>query len=122
MEAKTRLPATNEIVSVIWAKKCLEDGNFLTEMKADPATKAFAGKTPSMQVHAVQNTADTLNICVPDYGVLNDGTVDRISDEQMAGISGGIFWFIPFLVLGAVGAGVTAAAGVGIAASAGAEI
>lgn len=89
METNIQVPVTNEIISVIWAKKCVEDRNLLAETKADPAAGALGGKA-SMQVRAVQNTADTLNICIPDYRAMNDGTLDRLADEQMANVAGGI--------------------------------
>jgi len=127
METKQQVPVTNEIASVIWAKKCAEDKGFLAEIKADPAAKAFAGKAPSMQVCTVQNTSDTLNLCVPDYKMLNDGTLE-LADEAMADVSGGFIWMLSLLAVpaavtgaGAVGAAAVAAGvGVGIAAGVGA--
>ena len=113
----TQVPVTNEIVSVIWAKKCLEDRNLLAETKADPAAKALGGKTASMQVHAVQNTADTLNICIPDYKAMNDGTFDRLADEQMADVSGGL---LPLLFIGVPVAVAAIPAVIGIATAGGA--
>ncbi|MDD9807480.1 MAG: hypothetical protein OXU34_04310 [Gammaproteobacteria bacterium] len=115
--AHTQVPVTNEIVSVIWAKKCLEDRNLLAETKADPATKAFGGKASSMQVRAVQNTSDTLNICIPDYAALNDGTLDRLADKQMADVSGGI---LPLLFIGIPVAVAVVPAAIGVASAGGA--
>jgi len=128
METRRQVPVTNEIASVIWAKKCVEDKGFLAEIKADPAAKALAGEETSMQVSAVQNTPDTLNICVPDYEMLNDGTLDQLADEAMADVSGGLIWMLSLLAVpaavtgaGAVGAAAVAAGvGVGIAAGVGA--
>ncbi|MDD9806183.1 MAG: hypothetical protein OXU50_02165 [Gammaproteobacteria bacterium] len=129
METLSQLPVTNEIASVIWAKKCLEDRNLLAEIKADPATKALGEKVSSMQVHAVQNTADTLNICVPDYKAMNDGTLSQLSEEQMSGVAGGLFFLLPLIGLATAGAvtgavygaaATVAGAGVGIASAAGA--
>jgi len=118
-----QLPITNEIASVTWAKKCAEDGKFLAAIKADPA-KVFGESAlpPQMQIRAVQNTADTLHVCVPDYQGLNDVSVDKISDEQMAEVSGGFFFLLPLLAIGVVAAchAVPAAIGVGTAAAAGA--
>jgi len=125
METISQLPITNEIASVIWAKKCAADRGFLTKIRADVAT-AFEGSTlpPSMQVRAVQNTADTLDICVPDYRGLNDAAVNELRDEQMAGVSGGLFFL--FGLLGLVGTagtvGAAATAGAGLAAAGGAMI
>jgi len=81
-----------------------------------------------MQVRAVQNTAGMLNICIPDYKALSDGTVERLSEEQMSNVSGGLIWLLSLLAVpaaitgaGAVGAAAVAAGvGVGIAAGVGA--
>jgi len=125
MENLSQLPITNEIASVIWAKKCASDRGFLARIQADVGT-AFEGSTlpASMQVRAVQNTADTLNICVPDYRGLNDAAVNELSDEQMAGVSGGLFFLFGLLgLIGTAGAiGAAAAVGAGAAAAGGAMI
>lgn len=125
METLSQLPITNEIASVIWAQKCAADKGFLAKIQADAAT-AFEGSAlpSSMEVHAVQNTADTLNICVPDYKAMNDGSLDEISDEQMAGVSGGLFFLFGLLgLIGTAGAvGAAAAVGAGAAAAGGAMI
>ncbi|MDD9868687.1 MAG: hypothetical protein OXU50_02155 [Gammaproteobacteria bacterium] len=115
MKTISQLPVTNEIASVIWAKKCAADKDFLAEIKADPAAKVLERPSASMQVRTVQNTTDTLHICVPDYQKMNDGSIDEISDEQMAGVAGGFFWFIPIIagiaIAGGMAAGTAAATG-----------
>ncbi|MDD9868693.1 MAG: hypothetical protein OXU50_02185 [Gammaproteobacteria bacterium] len=124
METNTQLPITNEIASVIWAKKCAVDRGFLAQIKADAATAFEGGALPaSMEVRAVQNTADTLNICVPGYRGLEDA-VNQLSDEQMAGVSGGLFFLFGLLgLIGTAGAvGAAAAVGAGAAAAGGAMI
>jgi len=107
----SQLPVTNEIASVICAKKCVEDKAFLAEMKANPAAQAgVKGK-----VLTVDNTANTLNICVPDYKMLKDGTLDQITDEHMADVSGGILplLFAPIIAAAAVAPAVIAAGSAG---------
>jgi len=122
METNTQVPMTNEIASVVWAKRCAEDGKLLAAIKADPAAKVLERPSASMQVRTVQNTTDTLHICVPDYQRMNDGSIDEISDEQMAGVSGGLFFLLPLLAIGGVAAAhaVVAGTAVGTAAATGA--
>ncbi len=126
METKvTQLPMANEIASVMVAKRCLEDRNFLAKIKADPVN-VFDQMPARQQVRTVQNTPDLLHVGIPGYGFLaNKTTLDRVSDEQMADVSGGIFFlFAPLFALAGAGAAtaaaVTAGVGVGIAASQGA--
>jgi len=119
------LPMTKEVASVIWAKKCLDDKAWAKQIQSDPA-RAIDWDKDAQSVVTVQNTGDTLNICVPDYKMLNDGTLDHLSEEQMAGISGGIFFLLPLFGLIAAGAttaavyGTVGGAAVGTAAAAGA--
>jgi len=122
------LPMTNEVVSALWAQKCLADKAWAKQIQSDPVA-AIDWDKDAQSVSTVQNTADTLNICVPDYQFLRDGAAD-LSDEQMAGVSGGLFFLFGLLGLigssaatagcAAVAAGVTAGKAVGVAAAAGA--
>jgi len=125
-----QLPMTKEVASALWAQKCMADKAWAEQIQSDPAG-AIDWDKDAQRVSTVQNTADTLNICVPDYRGLNDA-VNELSDEQMAGVSGGLFFLFGLLGLigtsaavpavAAVGAGVTAGQAVGIAAAAGADL
>jgi len=118
------VPMTKEVASAIWAQKCLADKAWARQIQSDPAA-AIDWDKDEQSVSTVQNTADTLNICVPDYRSLQDGATE-LSDEQMAGVSGGLFFL--FGLLGLVGtaaaapaaAAVPAGLAVGTAAAAGA--
>ncbi len=121
METKvTQLPMANEIASAMVAKRCLEDQNFLAKIKADPVN-VFDAMPAGQQVRTVQNTPDLLHVGIPDYGFLSDKTIlDKVSDEQMADVSGGLFWFLGLLAIPATMAGgaATAVAGAGVATAA----
>jgi len=120
------LPMTKEVASALWAQKCLADKAWAKQIQSDPVA-AIEWDKDEQSVSTVQNTADTLNICVPDYQFLQDGA-HQLSDEQMAGVSGGLIWLlgllaVPAAVTGAGAAGaaaVTTGVGVGAAAAAGA--
>jgi len=119
------LPMTNEIVSVLWAKKCLDDKAWGQQVQSNPAA-AIEWANDAQSVATVQNTADTLNICVPDYQAMNDGSLSEISEEQMAGVSGGIFFLLPLIAVATAAApaaatyATAAAVGTGVAAATGA--
>ncbi|MDD9806167.1 MAG: hypothetical protein OXU44_04400, partial [Gammaproteobacteria bacterium] len=84
-QTATELPATNEIVSALLAAKYADDQTLLQTVRDNPQT-ALNGSGVAVTVRAVQNTEDTLHICVPDYEVLADMKLD---DEQLAQVSGG---------------------------------
>ncbi len=114
METKTtQLPITNEIVSVLQAKKFLDDRTLLAAVRADPA-KALAKPVPGLSVRTVQNTRDTMNICIPDYQAIRDGTAyAALDDKQMAQVSGGEIFL--GIIIGIIAATATVTAVVGIA-------
>jgi len=114
------LPMTKEVASALWAQKCLADKAWAKQIQSDPAA-AIDWDKDEQSVSTVQNTADTLNICVPDYRGLDDA-VNQLSDEQMAGVSGGLFFL--FGLLGLIGTGGLAStcAVVGSAGYAGASV
>jgi len=111
------VPITKEVASVIWAKKCLDDKAWAKQVQSDPAA-AIDWDKDAQSVSTVQNTADTLHVCVPDYRAMNDGSMDEISDEQMAGVSGGLLFLLPLLAIGGAVA-ISAGTAVGVAAAAG---
>jgi len=92
-EMKTKaieLPMTKEIASVVWAEKCLKDKAWARQVHSDP-TKTLGREFPGEQIRTVQNTADTLHICVPHY----ETTLDEVlGDEALDGVAGG-FSFAP---------------------------
>jgi len=86
----TQLPMTKEIASVVWAEKCLKDKAWARKVHSDPA-KTLGRGFPGEQIRTVQNTADTLHVCVPYY----EATLDEVlNDEALDGIAGG-FSFEP---------------------------
>ncbi|MDD9807479.1 MAG: hypothetical protein OXU34_04305 [Gammaproteobacteria bacterium] len=86
----TQLPMTKEIASVMWAGKCLKDKAWARQVQSDPA-KILGREFPGEQIRTVQNTADTLHICVPHY----EATLDEVlGDEALDGVAGG-FSFVP---------------------------
>ncbi len=108
MKTKTaQLPATNEILSALKAKKYLDDRTLLAAVKANPAKALKMEKhIPNHSVRTVQNTRDTMNICIPDYQVVRNGTFhSALSDMQMAQISGGetVFTVITSVIGGIAG-------------------
>lgn len=104
-QTATELPATNEIVSALLAAKYAGDRTLLQTVKADPQT-ALNGSEVAVTVRAVQNTEDTLHICVPDYEVLADM---KLEDEQLAQVSGGeIFISVAFAISAVFVAGAVA--------------
>ncbi len=110
IQATTELPATNEIVSALLAGKYAGDKSLLKTVKANPQ-KALNGHGMPITVRAVQNTEDTLHICVPAYHALDDMKID---DEQLAQVAGGEI--ILAVIIGAVAfTGITCAAvGLGV--------
>jgi len=91
MKPKTaQLPMTKEIASVVWAEKYLKDQAWARQVHSDPA-KTLGRQFPGEQIRTVQNTADTLHICVPHYEATLDEVLD---DEALDGVAGG-FSFEP---------------------------
>ena len=86
--ATIQIPASNEVVSALLAKKCVDDKALLTAIKSDPA-KALNMRGSSMQVRAVQNTRDVLHVCVPDYGALREEAIQELKSGELGQISGG---------------------------------
>lgn len=89
-EKTIELPMTKEIASVVWAQKCLKDKAWARQVHSDP-TGTLGREFPGEQIRTVQNTADTLHICVPHYEATLDET---LGDEALDGIAGG-FSFEP---------------------------
>ncbi len=110
IQTATELPATNEIVSALLAAKYADDLALLQTVRANPQT-ALNGSEVPVTVRAVQNTEDTLHICVPDYDVLADMKLD---DEQLAQVSGGEIFISIGIAISAVFVAGTVATVVGI--------
>ena len=77
-----QIPAANEVVSALLAKKCVDDKALLAAIKSDPA-KALNMRDTTVRVRAVQNTRDLLHVCVPDYEAIQE--LDSSELEQVSG-------------------------------------
>ena len=82
MEEVQQIPAANEVVAVLLAKKCVDDKALLAAVKSDPV-KAFDIRDATLRVRTVQNTRDVLHVCVPDYGAMQELESDEL--EQVSG-------------------------------------
>lgn len=96
MQEDHTIAAINELVSIHLAAGCTKDAKFMAAMR-DDAKAAMLSCLPAgsvigddIAVRSVQNTADVMHICVPDYSVL-DQLEEHLTDDQLAKISGGVF-------------------------------
>ena len=83
MATKTKLPMINELVLALLAKKYAGSPEMLAAVKENPR-KALELRDDSLQVKMVQNTAQVLHVCVPDYAALQ-----TVKEQQLAQISAG---------------------------------
>ena len=84
------------------------------------AVEQVAAQCPDLRITYVHNTADELNVVVPDYASVDD-LMGSLTDEQMDKVSGGLFEIIGLVaafvgVCAAVG-GAIGVAGGGVAAA-----
>ena len=77
------IPAANEVVSALLAKKYAADRALLAVVKSDPR-KVLDTPETALQVRTVQNTADVLHVCVPDYEAMSE-----LKSDELESISGG---------------------------------
>ncbi|MDD9869364.1 MAG: hypothetical protein OXU50_05680 [Gammaproteobacteria bacterium] len=113
METKQQLPMTMEIASVLCAKRCSEDKAWAQKVESNPAQAFGPDFDAKNRIVTVKNTAGSLNICVPDYKMLNDGTLEQLADKQMADVSGGLlFLVIPAILAAALSVPAAIAGGV----------
>ena len=98
MKEIQKIPATNEIFSVLLAKKCAGDEALLAAIKSNPV-KALDMRDTTLRVRAVQNTRDVLHVCVPDYEAMRE--LEGSELEQLSGgvsrdgTTGGAFGWLP---------------------------
>ena len=78
------LPMTNELVSVLLAKKCADDHALLAAVRENPR-KALEVRNDVANVRTVQNTPAVLHVCVPDYEALR-----ACGERELTQVSGGI--------------------------------
>lgn len=78
------LPVTNELVSVLWAKKCADDHTLLAAVRENPR-KALKVRDDAADVITVQNTPTVLHVCVPDYEALR-----ACGERELTQVSGGL--------------------------------
>ncbi len=78
-----QIPATNEVVSALLAKKYAADKALLAAVKSDPA-KALNVRDAALKVRTVQNTAAVVHVCVPDYQAMR-----ALESSDLEQISGG---------------------------------
>ena len=78
-----QIPAANEVVSALLAKKYVADKALLTAVKNDPR-KVLDMRETALQVRTVQNTAEVLNVCVPDYEAMS-----ALKSDELENIAGG---------------------------------
>lgn len=115
-----RLPLTNEVIGVLAASECARDAELDKAFAADPKgalqSEAAMNLPADVEVRAVRNSADEINIAIPAHAVLgSDAVRNAISEDDMRQISGGE---VIGLVIGAIVAGTAAAgavAGAGVA-------
>ncbi len=79
------------------------------------AVEQVAAQCPDLRITYVHNTADELNVVVPDYALV-DEMMGSLTDEQMDKVSGGLFEIIGLIaacvgVFSAIGTAVGVAAG-----------
>ncbi|MDD9885927.1 MAG: hypothetical protein OXU83_02015 [Gammaproteobacteria bacterium] len=92
--ARVSLPLTNEIVAVLLGQT-LTHPDTTPEARAEikKRTAEVVDKFDSFKVAYVQNTADTLNICVPEFPDL-DCEMEKITEAELEQIAGGEFFVI----------------------------
>ncbi len=108
-EGGVYLPCVNEFASLYL-------GSSLVSPTAHPEMKAYVKETLSqmeerMSIRYEQNTADELNIAIPDSQILGDKRFQQMTEAQLEKISGGAFEIVAlFTAIGTamgVGIGVT---------------
>lgn len=116
------IPPYSEMVSALLAQRCATDKEFMAQMKSRPKEALIShlpqheqDKAKDLAVRTVQNTPDTVHVCVPCYSMLEDLNVAELDDEQMEKVAGGeiifsiIFGFTAATIASAVATTVVAA-------------
>jgi len=83
------IPLTNEISAVLVGQGLTHpDTTPEARAEAEQCVTKIAAKFDNFTVVYAQNTADTVNICVPEFPDL-DGAMENISEEELEQIAGG---------------------------------
>jgi len=83
------VPLTNEISAVLLGQGLMHpDTTAEARAEAEQCVTKIAAKFDNFTVVYAQNTADTVNICVPEFPDM-DGEMENISEEELEQIAGG---------------------------------
>lgn len=114
------IPATNETAAPFVAQICAQDGETEHAFCADPKgalAKVVAYKlADEVSVRPVRNTADEVNLVIPDYQALSSVPMQKaLADAEMARVAGGEI-FITIGTAAAVLTGISVGTAAGAAA------
>lgn len=107
------LPPANEVIAAMASHLASQDPAVSEALLADPqsAYEKAAGKPPpaGLNIRAVRNTADEVNLPIPAYETLDEAVARALQDSEVQKISGG--FEIIVVVFAGIGTAIGAGAG-----------
>lgn len=106
-----------EITSAVIADRCRDDAAFAKDLKNNPIASLESKLDVALQdsgidIRVAQNTDETVHVALPHYENMEE-IAGQMTDEEMAGVSGGEIFVTALVIGGIVAGGVVAAAALG---------